>query len=69
MAVNDINDSPAVGTPDAEKSIAQVDVEATRDEKADVQDDASSFKQEGVQQVEAIAQVWSKRTIIVMFIL
>lgn len=35
----------------------------------DVSDDASSYKQEGVQQVEAITTVWTKQVLIVMFVL
>lgn len=73
MASLDINQNPVVGTSDVEKSIAQVDAEAVGnengfDEKPTHEND-TAFKQEGVQQVEAITQVWSKRTVIIMFIL
>ena len=69
----DINHNPAVGTADVEKSIVQVDAEVAHeddgiDEKL-AHENETAFKQEGVQQVEAITQVWSKRTVIIMFIL
>jgi hypothetical protein len=73
MAPLDINETPAVGTADVEKPVVQVDTETAReregiDEKA-VHENDTALKQEGVQQVEAITQVWSKRTVIIMFIL
>lgn len=70
MSVSEVNQHPAVGT-DVEKSVAQVDTEAAldRSDEKGTGADESTFKQEGVQQVEAITQVWSRRTIIVMFIL
>lgn len=72
MSVSEVNQHPAVGT-DVEKSVAQVDTEAALDhndsDEKGAGDNESTFKQEGVRQVEAITQVWSRRTIVVMFIL
>ncbi|OAA55529.1 Major facilitator superfamily domain, general substrate transporter [Niveomyces insectorum RCEF 264] len=61
----DATKSPRVGanTDDAEQNGAK---EICADQKHEME---TTYKQEGVQQVEAITQVWSSRTVIITFIL
>ncbi|CAK7208003.1 hypothetical protein SEUCBS139899_010837 [Sporothrix eucalyptigena] len=66
----DIAQSPAGAAADAEKNVA---IDSAHEDDGVLTDEKPSndaaFKQEGVQQVEAITQVWSKRTVILMFVL
>ena len=58
MAAHDIEKSKAIKTRDI----------ASDDIKYEI-DDSSTHKQDGVKKVEAITTAWSKKTMVVMFVL
>jgi hypothetical protein len=52
-----------------DKHVIGNDEEIVRELKDDLSDNTSEHKQEGVKQVEAITQVWSKKLLWAMFFL
>lgn len=67
MAAVTSNPSPQDIESDAIRSGSHEKDAITRVAKEDDSDDSSQFKQDGVKQVEAVTQVWSKKTMWTVF--